>query len=82
MTEMPDIVDRLKHWASYKPGDALPNAWGPLLKADLDVAIAEIELLRMMVGAVSAGIDIAAIKKHLGTRKPQPVDPAANEPSN
>ena len=48
---MTDIVDRLRTWAGYKVGDAIPmpngsNTWGPVLAADLRDAIAEIEGLR------------------------------------
>jgi len=43
---MTDILDRLRKWAGYKVGDAMPNDWGPALTADLKDAIAEIERLR------------------------------------
>lgn len=52
---MSDILERLKGWASIQ-------ADGSQIGADLREAVAEIERLRALAGAVSAGPSLAEIK--------------------
>lgn len=61
----PDVLDRLNRWASFQQGEIMPNNWGPELHADLVDAIAEIERLRSIAGAVSDGPSMADIKRDL-----------------
>ena len=65
-----DILDRLRKWASYRTGDIVGDGgnWGEALTADLNDAIAEIERLRRLAGAVTDGDDFATIRRDLRTR--------------
>ena len=62
-----DIIDRLKRWYDGA------NAWGPELTADLKAAVAEIERLRRLAGAVSDGESFLDMRK-AARMPPQPVE--------
>ena len=57
-----DIIDRLKRWYDGT-NDYRTNDWGPELTADLKAAVAEIERLRRLAGAVSDGESFLDIRK-------------------
>lgn len=59
----PDILERLREWKGYQAGEV--NNWGPELTVVLTDAIAEIEFLRSVAGAVSRGESHADIKARL-----------------
>lgn len=63
---MSDVLGRLQKWVDFdlKVGDRVPGPinWGPTLTADIKDAIAEIERLRSIAGAVSDGPSMADIK--------------------
>ena len=68
---MDDILIRLRKWASIEAGERVPfelaadpNGWGPALTGVLQDAIAEIERLRGLAGAVSAGADFTTIRRN------------------
>lgn len=74
MDAQPDIVIRLRAWARHRVGNAvkMPNDgnWGDLLNADLEEAIAEIERLRSLAGAVTRGDgELANIKSRIAADK-------------
>jgi hypothetical protein len=64
-----DVVDELRRWAALRVGDPIPtNGWGEPLTALFNEAIAEIERLRSLAGAVTRGPSLADIKAKLTPR--------------
>jgi hypothetical protein len=64
MTDKPDILERLKRWAEIPPRDIVGGKadWVAHLKVDLVEAIADIDHLRRLAGAVSRGESHAEIR--------------------
>lgn len=60
-----DIVEELRKWGGTKVGESppsLPNQWSPALSDLLNAAAAEIERLRALAGAVTAGPSLREIR--------------------
>lgn len=67
---MSDIVERMRELAATKSGEMPPAwfphiNWGDAMSALLNEAADEIERLRALVGAASAGLSLADIKQTL-----------------
>ncbi len=62
-----DIVEELRNIASGDPAGVMKiNQWGEQIKSIADRAIAEIQFLRGMAGAVTKGESFADIRKAAG----------------
>lgn len=66
-----DVLERLRKWAAMKQGELMPDNWGPALSVDLCDAVAEIEYLRSLAGAVTPGQSFTEMREGLrGRREP------------
>jgi hypothetical protein len=72
MSGEPELLEKLREIENFKPGDPLPvwaqpNTWGEYISKVAGHARNEIERLRAIAGAVTAGESVASIKEMLRT---------------